>query len=98
VSSAEEDRLDSVLSGAADSAREAAATLPAERREDFTVEARHAAVDAFAATNKMLAGVAFATAVVSLALLRGARTRDRERHHLAHAAAHVYTAHHLTRP
>ena len=91
--SAEEDRLDSVMSGAADSAREAVATLGPGTRGHFTVEARHAAVDAFAATNRVLAAVAFATAVASLLLLRGARAR--ERHHLAHLAAGLHTAHHV---
>jgi MFS family permease len=91
--SAEEDRLDSVMSGAADTAREAVATLGPGTRGQFTLEARHAAVDAFAATNRVLAAVSFATAVVSLILLRRARTR--ERHHLAHLAAGLHTAHHL---
>jgi EmrB/QacA subfamily drug resistance transporter len=93
--SAEEDRLDTVLSGAADSAREAVGTLGPSTRGSFTVEARHAAVDAFAATNKVLAAVAFAAAVASLALIR---RKGREVHHLANAAAHIHTAHHLTRP
>jgi EmrB/QacA subfamily drug resistance transporter len=92
---AEEDSLDSVLSGAADTAREAVATLPPDTRGSFTVEARHAAVDAFAATNRVLAAVAFATAVVSLLLLRGARARERGHHHLADVAAHLHTAHHV---
>jgi hypothetical protein len=92
---AEEDRLDTVLSGAADTAREAVATLPADRHANFTVEARHAAVDAFSATNKVLAAIALATAVASLALIR---RKGAERHDLAHAAAHVHTAHHLTSP
>jgi uncharacterized membrane protein YozB (DUF420 family) len=82
-----------VMSGAADSAREAVATLGPGARGQFTLEARHAAVDAFAATNRVLAAIAFAMAVASLVLLRSARTR--ERHHLAHLAASVHTAHHL---
>ncbi len=92
---AEEDRLDSVLSGAADTAREAAATLGPRTRGSFTVEARHAAVDAFAATNRVLAAVAFATAIVSLLLVRGAQAREREHHHFAHVAAPLHTAHHV---
>jgi EmrB/QacA subfamily drug resistance transporter len=91
VSPAEEDRLDSVLSGAADSAREAVAPL-GSRRAQFVVEARDAAVDAFAAANRVLAVIALATAVVSLLLLR---RQERERHHFAHAAAHLHTAHHV---
>jgi EmrB/QacA subfamily drug resistance transporter len=91
----EEDSLDSVLSGAADTAREAVATLHPNTRGSFTVEARHSAVDAFAATNRVLAAVAFATAVVSLLLLRGARGREREHHRLAHLAAPLHTAHHV---
>ena len=71
------------------------ATLGPGTRGSFTVEARHAAVDAFAATNRVLAAVAFATAVVSLLLLRGVRTSERERHNLAHLAAHLHTAHHV---
>jgi hypothetical protein len=91
--SAEEKRLDTVLSGAADSAREAVSTLGPATRGSFTVEARHAAVDAFAATNRVMAAVAFAAAVVSLLLLRGVRAR--ERHNLAHLAAGLHTAHHV---
>jgi EmrB/QacA subfamily drug resistance transporter len=92
---AEEDKLDTVLSGAADSAREAVNTLGPSTRGSFTIEARHAAVDAFSATNRVMAGVAIAGALISFALLRAARDRTRERHHLAHLAAGVYTAHHV---
>lgn len=92
---AEEGKLDSVLSGAAATARQAVDTLGPSTRGQFVVEARHAGVDAFAATNRVLAAVAFATAIASLALLR---SRGIERHGVAHMAAHVHTAHHLHRP
>jgi MFS family permease len=88
---AEEHSLDSVLSGAADTARDAVTTLPHGSRAPFVLEARHAAVDAFAATNRVLAALAGATAVLCLLLLR---PRGRERHHPAHLAAGVHTAHH----
>jgi EmrB/QacA subfamily drug resistance transporter len=94
---AEEDKLDSVLSGAADSAHEAVNTLGPGTRGHFVVEARQAGVDAFAATNRVLAAIALATAVVSLALLRAHGEREAKRHALAHLAAQVHTAHHVAR-
>jgi MFS transporter, DHA2 family, methylenomycin A resistance protein len=92
VGAREEARLDTVLSGAADTAREAVVSLPFSARADFTEAARNAAVDAFVAANRGMAIVALATAVVSLLLLR--RPHRAERHHLAHAAAVLHTAHH----